>query len=1250
MKIFRRSILGLIALALIMGAVAERPASGSAGAAPSAESARFDRSFGRVPLFFVPNRGQLDPSVDFFAPGGHESVFFGADGVTIVLTRDEPDGPAERGPAESAATVPVKIRWALKLNFVGASPGVIPAGEDETGAVISYFSGRPEGWIQGLPAFSRIVYRDLWPGIDLAYSGSADLLKYEFLVRPGADASRIRMAVRGASRLEVTSDGQLEVGTPLGAYRDRAPVAYQERRGHRVPVPAAFRLEEPASAPGSANAADTYGFAVGEYDRTSPLVIDPATVIACGFLGGSADDAAAAVAIDSSGCAYVAGTTASFDFPANGGLDTTFNSPAGGTDAFVAKVNAAGTGLVFCCFLGGAANDVATGIAVDPAGNAYATGWTFSQDFPVFYGPVLTPQPNISEVCDAFVTKILFTGTALVFSGFVGGSMTDKALAIAVSDMGDAVITGSTESDDLPQRFNRRQYRGGEDAFVSGIWRDGYGVSYSVCIGGLSSDFGTAIAVDHHANVYITGRTTSTPADGFPVIGGPGLSYSGNQDAFVANIQRGGYEILYCGYIGGAGIDSGSGIAIDKSGSAYVTGTTDSGAGFPTKAGPYLSPAGGDDAFVAKLSPPGSEIVYSGFIGGAGNDRGAAIAVDAAGNAYVTGTTDSTTGFPVAGGPGLIPSGLTDAFVATVRYTGADLMYCGYLGGSQDDAAAGVAADGMGNVFVAGTTRSADFPVAVGPILTPGDLTGATTDAFVARIFEELPPTAPEDLRFGAVTASDIEIVWTDASGRADGFKIERKDGEEGMWVEAGETGSGETTFQESGFAEGSLHYYRVRAWNDIGDSVSSAELLVWTRPAAPSDLTATVINEREVDLSWVDHSNTESSFALERKINPQDPWLDWQGFAMTDANVTTFRDVYVVEDTTYIYRVRATNLQGYSAPANEATATTPPLSLPAPPTNLQAIAPDASRVRLTWEDNAYNESGYKIEQMTGAAGTWDEITQHAYPSWMVEGLVEKTTYAFRVRATNRAGDSAFSNEAMVTTPAYQPVLRLPLWGVSFGYRDECSGWMRTTDLYNDGQAPLVVNSVAFVSGSREFSYLGPATPFSIAPQGSQEIAVGFAPVGAEGQKTAMFAVATNDPANPVANLEATGYGSIPLITFKFDVQRLTARIWMLQREYVRVDLSLSCSSPGGQINYRLLRKVGTGPYQTIQVFPWAGTSGGNWTYLDTFIERALSYTYKIEAWDCRGVVIHQSQEVLLAAPGQVKESRLRQARRGAKR
>jgi hypothetical protein len=329
---------------------------------------------------------------------------------------------------------------------------------------------------------------------------------------------------------------------------------------------------------------------------------------------------------------------------------------------------------------------------------------------------------------------------------------------------------------------------------------------------------------------------------------------------------------------------------------------------------------------------------------------------------------------------------------------------------------------------------------------------------------------------------------------------------------------------------------------------------------------------------------------------------------------------------------------------------TTPHLSLPAAPANLQAAALDAFHVRLTWDDNAYNESGYKVEQRTGGAETWQEITQYAYPDWVVEGLAGETTYSFRVRATNRAGDSAYSNDATVTTPAPQPELRLPIWDVTFGSQDECAGWMATTALANDGQAPLVVNSVTFVSGSREFTYLGPPTPFSIAPQGSQEIAVGFAPVGAGGLKSATFAVSTNDPVNPTASFAATGSGIIPFISIQLDIQRLTARIWMLQRDYARVVLKLSSSSPNGQIYYRLLRKAGTGPYQTIKSFTWAETSAGNWTYLDTFLARNVSYTYKIDAVDCRSVVIDESAEVLLAAPGPAQDARVRQPSRGVKR
>ncbi len=1199
-----------------------------------------------MPLSFIANGGQLDKSAIYYVIGRDACFYFGSTGVSISVMGIAAPGKASLGYGPAVPRLKdkqdQKIRWTVKLDFIGADEDAIPVGDKGTDAVISYFKGRPSEWKAGLPAYSRIVYKDLWPGVDLAYSGSTDRLKYELVVQPGADPSSIRLAYRGASRVEVDAAGQVEVETPLGVFHDEAPRAYQDRDGGRVTIPAAFVMEGPSASPG------TFGFALEEYDRSLPLVIDPATVISCGFLGGSADDAAAGVAVDGSGNIYVAGTTASLDFPTEAGFDTTFNGPAGGSDGFVAKVNPEGTALIYCSFIGGAANDVCSGVAVDPSGNAYITGWTFSQDFPVFYGPALTPQPNIAEFSDAFVTKVLFTGTALVYSGFVGGSKTDRALAIAVNDLGDAVITGSTESADLPQRFYRRQYQGAEDAFVSQIWRDGLGVTYSVCIGGLGSDLGTAIAIDHYANVYITGRTNSAPGDGFPVVVGPGLGYSGNQDAFVANIERFGYEILYCGYLGGAGIDGGSGIAVDGSGCAFVTGTTDSGTGFPANTGPCLTPSGADDVFVAKVAAAGTELVYSGFIGGAGNDRGMAIAVDAAGNAYVAGTTDSVIGFPVEGGPQIVPAGLTDAFVATVRATGADLIYSGYLGGSQDDAAAGIAADGMGNVFVAGTTRSPDLPVLGGPFLTPGDGTGVMTDAFVARIFEELPPTAPVGLAFGAVTASDIEIVWTDPSGRAEGFRIERKDGEGGTWAEVGQTGAGEMTFHESGFDEGSDHYYRVKAWNGIGDSAFSAELLVWTRPAAPSDLTATVINEREVDLAWVDHSNAESSFSLQRKLNPEDPWLDWHGFAMTDANVTTFRDVYVVEDTTYIYRVRATNLQGYSEPANEVTVTTPSLTLPAAPTNLQATALSPTRVLLTWEDNAYNESYCKIEQKTGA-GTWYQLTLHGYPNCVIDGLAAETIYSFRVRATNNAGDSPYSNEASVTTPALRPVLRLPVWNVIFGDVDECSGVAGTTSLYNDGDAPLTVNGITHMSGSTEFLYLGPATPFSIEPGGSAEVAVGFFPLGAMGRVSAVFAIRSNDPAAGDALFGAEGYGQIPFVSIGLSVQRLVARAWIAQIVYARINLQLSMSTRSA-ITFRLMRKSGGAAYRSIVVFTWGETKEGQWTYDDLFLASDMSYVYQVEAVDCRGVVISVSQEFALGAISQPQRPERKRPKKMGKR
>jgi len=748
-------------------------ASAQTSSVPSSAALKVDRDFGKMPLYFIPNQGQMDARVAYYLQGKDKTIYFTSEGLTYVLSERR----AGEEIAEKIASVKERLsinpaerklrsrkderRFAVKLDFVGANADVRPSGEEKTGAVISYFKGKPEEWKTGLPTYSRIVYKNLWPGIDVAYYGTVDKMKYEFVVHPGSDPSLIRLAYRGASAVEVNSEGRLEVRTPAGGFEDDRPVGYQEIDGDRVDVAMSYVLEERSvkdAGPGGQEAVTksyVYGFDMGAYDRTKSLVLDPAVLIYCGYIGGSnygdisGYDYGRGIAVDSPGNAYVTGRADSTEatFPVIGGPDLTYN---GNADAFVAKVNASGTALVYCGYIGGSDFDAGEDIAVDGSGSAYVTGYTYSTEatFPVISGPDLTYNGGEN---DAFVAKVNTSGTGLVYCGYIGGSDYDfydydYGYGIAVDSSGCAYVTGITSSTeatfpviggpDLTQN-------GWDDAFVAKMNASGTDFVYCGYIGGSGYDRGYAITVDSMGNVYITGDTDSTQAT-FPVIGGPDLTHNGgDNDAFVAKVNSSGTAFVYCGYIGGSGFDAGEDIAVDGSGSAYVTGYTGSTqATFPVIGGPDLTHNGNADAFVAKVNVSGTALVYCGYVGGSNWDQGNGIADDGSGNAYVTGETSSTEAtFPVIGGPDLTHNGGADAFVAKVNVSGTALVYCGYIGGSGYDRGYAIAVDSMGNVYITGETFSteATFPVIGGPDLTYND--DYYSDAFVAKISPNLKLT-----------------------------------------------------------------------------------------------------------------------------------------------------------------------------------------------------------------------------------------------------------------------------------------------------------------------------------------------------------------------------------------------------------------------------------------------------------------------------------------------------------------------------
>jgi hypothetical protein len=707
----------------------------------------------RLPLSFVENRGQANRNVSFYIQNHNGTVYFTPRGLTYVLAAENSAGERKPRLGDGALSRP-EVRpssehWAIRLDFVGANPGVIPEGLDPAETRISYLKGSPDHWQRGLQTYGSISYRELWQGIDLTYSGLGGELKYTFVVKPGADPAHIRLAYRGATNVSLSETNQLKVESPGGTLEDLAPVSYQESQGERVSVATSYSLDGELE-----RETFVYGFRVGSYDPTRPLIIDPVVLVYASYLGGSGTDIGHGIAVDQAGNAYVVGETSSSEstFPDGDGfgpLPGSDHSTNGRSDAFVAKLNPAGTALVYCTYVGGSGDDYGLGIAVNSLGEAYFIGETASDQssFPVVTGPDLTYNGG---PFDAFVAKLNSTGTALEYCGYVGGKDTDRGYGIALDAAGNAYICGATASTQatFPNGSGlgqlpgpARVQNGGLDGFVAKINSSGTGFLYCGFIGGYYDDFALGISVDAFGDAFVTGQTSSNE-DGFPVAVGPVLVYAGGgTDGFIAKINPAGTAFVYCGYIGGEFDERGYGVAVDRAGFAYVAGTTTSTeATFPTGhgigilPGPISFSSGGADAFIVRVSPSGSSFVYAGFIGGDGFDIGYAVTLDQHENVYIAGTSNSEARtFPVVAGPGLIQGGGSDAFVAKLPPNGREFEYCGFIGGNDGDDGFGIAVDKLGNAYVTGRTSSsnATFPSLRGPDLS---FNGGASDVFIAKV------------------------------------------------------------------------------------------------------------------------------------------------------------------------------------------------------------------------------------------------------------------------------------------------------------------------------------------------------------------------------------------------------------------------------------------------------------------------------------------------------------------------------------
>ena len=746
------------------------------GAASYQPKAKLVESYGRLPLSFEANYGQASAQVKFLSRGGDYNVFLTSDEMVLGLGKSEAGSqkPEVRSQMEEEKTS--GQQWAprskpgirpdgwhsttsfLRMKFMGASPSPQVTGLDKLPSKSNYFIGNdPKKWQIGVPNYSDVKYTEVYPGVDIVFYGRQRELEFDIIVTPGANPQQVRLQFEGVDRVELSS-GEVVLESAGQQVRMKQPFVYQPSASGKRRVAASYvRIGR-----------NQIGFQLAAYDARLPLVLDP-TLAYSTYLGGSAADAGKGIAVDSAGNAYITGQASSIDFPS---IPQFENSFGGSPNIFVLKLSPTGTSLVYSTIIGGLGGQSGNGIAVDAAGNAYVTGVTNSPNFPIVGGFQTEPSRSINPngttnvFNQAFVLKLSPDGTALIYSSYLGGSGNDMGRGIAVDSTGNAYVTGNAVSFNFPTKNAIQAMKGDlspnlADAFVTKVNAAGNALVYSTYLGGAADDQGAAIAVDGAGNAYVTGETISP---NFPTVNPLQGSRGGNPnapfyDAFVTKINSAGTALLYSTYFGGSNTDAGNGIAVDGSGSAFVAGFTFS-RDFPVA--PPQSVAG--TAFVAKFSGNGSTLIYSRSFGGNGNDVASAVAVDAAGNAYLTGSTTSTN-FPSINAPETLTGLISPtvffaqiAFVTKVNPNGTALVYSTPLGGGSDSGA-GIAVDATGNAYVTGQTGSPNFPtVNAFQMMLLGRL-----NAFAAKLAE--PPQPPPLINpNGVVNAASFRLA-TDPNG-----------------------------------------------------------------------------------------------------------------------------------------------------------------------------------------------------------------------------------------------------------------------------------------------------------------------------------------------------------------------------------------------------------------------------------------------------------------------------------------------------
>jgi hypothetical protein len=727
-------------------------------------------SYGQLPLDFEMNKGQTDGQVKFFARGPHYTVFLTSGQMVLTLRHSEtlPDTAALSDHSQSAIAsvnsfVPgsgrASVSESIEMKLIGAASDPVIVGEEQQPGMANYFIGNdPNKWQTNVPIYKKVHYKNIYPGIDLAYYSSQLRIEHDYIVAAGSNPNQIQLKINGADEVNVDANGDLILKKHGDEIRLQAPVAYQESNGIRTGVEAKYSVQ----------ASGRVHFAIGKYDKTKSLVIDPVLVYGT-YLGGSGFDQGTGIAVDNDGNSYIAGCTDSTDFP----LASSNQTAPSSMNAFIAKVNSSGSALVYADYIGGSSYDCASAMTLDGSDDAYLTGGTYSQDF-----PTVSPyqSANNSNASAAFVTEVSPDGSSLLYSTYLSGSAYTRASSLGLDSSGDIYVAGWTQSTDFPvanayqsavspnQGGNYGQY-----GFVTEFAAGGQSLVYSTYYAGSATASPgcqscwplpysniTGMTVAPSGNVYVTGDTNT---DDFPVTQNAYQTARETNDnaavGFIGTFSSSG-GLTNSTYYGAQPTSSGflglwpSAIAIDSNGSTYVVGTTYNGGNpIPVTTPNLCNPAQTQCSigFITKFDPTGLNVIYSTYLSPGIDVEPIAVTVDSNGDAYVYSQSSGGPSGPLTD-PIETYSGGEDVFIQEIDPTGGVQLFGSFVGGSSDDLPGGMAVDSAGNIYLTGFTDSTDFPTLTGVLQATYD---GNDDAFITKIGTESAPApaiAPSSVDF----------------------------------------------------------------------------------------------------------------------------------------------------------------------------------------------------------------------------------------------------------------------------------------------------------------------------------------------------------------------------------------------------------------------------------------------------------------------------------------------------------------------